>query len=367
MSPRVLFVSKPIVPPYHDGTKCLVRDVATHLTRVSPVVMSAPNVEPLAPGVEMVAAYRGAGSFAPALSDNLRAATWLAARSRAAVWHFVFAPNARSSGAGRMLKRLRRVPVLQTVASPPREFRAIESLLFGDVVVAQRHWTRERILEAAEEEGTAPPRVEVIPPPVPELESRPLAARRKLRQTLDIPAKAPIFVYPGDLEVSGGAEAVARAVEPLCAQIPDAVVVFAYRPKTPKAHDVARDLKARLSPKQVRVESELADVLVLIEEARAVLFPVDDLWGKVDLPIVLLESMSLGVPVLALDQGPLRDLAGVVKLRDADGLAGAAVNVHQDAAFRAGVIEEQRAGIEARHRAPVVARAYEDLYLELAQ
>ena len=84
MTPRVLFVSKPIVPPYHDGTKCLVRDVATHVTRVAPVVMSAPGVEPLervdGAEVEMVAAYRGAGSFAPALTDNLRAATWLAAR-----------------------------------------------------------------------------------------------------------------------------------------------------------------------------------------------------------------------------------------------------------------------------------------------
>ncbi len=181
---RVLFVSKPIVPPYHDGTKCLVRDVATHVTRVAPVVMSAPGVAPLrrADGaeVEMEAAYRGAGSFAPAFADNLRAATWLAARSRAAVWHFVFAPNPRSSGAGRMLKRLRRVPVVQTVASPPREFRAIETLLFGDVVVAQSHWTKKNIENAAEAEGVTAPRVEVIPPPVPELASRSLVARREL-------------------------------------------------------------------------------------------------------------------------------------------------------------------------------------------
>jgi phosphatidylinositol alpha-1,6-mannosyltransferase len=343
------------------------------VTRVSPVVMSAPGVTPLrrvdGAEVEMVAAYRGAGSFAPALADNLRAATWLAARSRAAVWHFVFAPNPRSSGAGRMLKRLRRVPVVQTVASPPREFRAIETLLFGDVVVAQSRWTRANIQSAAEREGVAVPRVEVIPPPVAELERRSLAARRELRAALEVAPDAPLFVYPGDLEVSGGAEMVARAVDPIVRSCPEAVVVFAYRAKTPKAHDIARDLKARLPARHVRVESELSDVLVLIQQATAVLFPVDDLWGKVDLPIVLLESMSLGVPVVALDHGPLSDLAGVVHTKpdDLEGLVAAALRLGNDDAYRQGVIEGQRKTIDERHRAAVVARAYEDLYLELAE
>ena len=41
--PRVLFVSKPIAPPFHDGTKCLVRDVASELRDFSPVVMTTKN------------------------------------------------------------------------------------------------------------------------------------------------------------------------------------------------------------------------------------------------------------------------------------------------------------------------------------
>ncbi len=169
--------------------------------------------------------------------------------------------------------------------------------------------------------------------------------------------------------MSGGAEMVARAVEPIVAACPDAVVVFAYRAKTPKAHDIARDLKARLPSRHVRVESELADVLVLVQQATAVLFPVDDLWGKVDLPIVLLEAMSLGVPVVALDHGPLSDLTGVVSvpLGDLDGLVAAALRLGSDDAHRQEVIEAQRHTIAERHRAAVVARAYEDLYLELAE
>ncbi len=38
--------------------------------------------------------------------------------------------------------------------------------------------------------------------------------------------------------------------------------------------------------------------------------PVDDLHGKVDLPIVLLEALTLGTPALVLDEGPLSGTHG---------------------------------------------------------
>ena len=364
MPPRVLFVSKPIAPPFHDGTKCLVRDVACNLERARPVVMSSQGAPALGESVESVPVYASSGKFAPGLGQNLRAALWLAARSRADVWHFVFAPNPRSSAIGRALSRLRRVPVVQTVASPPRSFDGVGRLLFGDVVVAQSRWTEQRI-RAAGYRG----RIEIVPPPVGDIAERDRDARRALRARLGIAESAPIVVYPGDIELSGGAEAVARAVGPLTEAEPELVVVFAYRAKTPRAEEVARELAGRLDPARVRFESELSDVLVLISESRVVLFPVDDLWGKVDLPIVLLESMVLGVPVVVLDEGPLRDLEGTVRVAPGDdrALVTETLSLLRDRDYRQKVIAAQRETIQQRHRAEVVARAYEDLYLELCK
>jgi glycosyltransferase involved in cell wall biosynthesis len=370
---RVLFVSKPIAPPFHDGTKCLVRDVARHLAECEPIVMStgAGSGIEAAPGhvpIRTLPVYRGAGRFAPGLAQNLRAAGWLAARSRADVWHFVFAPNPASSAAGRWLSRARRVPVVQTVASPPRSFDRIARLLFGQIVVAQSRWTRERILEAAGgNRGIG--RIELIPPPVTELAPPAPAAGQALRRELGISPGAPIFVYPGDIELSGGAEAVARVVAPIARELPDAMFVFAYRAKTERAEPVAGALERRLDPSRVRFASALPEVLVLIATASAVLFPVDDLWGKVDLPIVLLESMALGVPVVALDHGPLRDLEGAVLVARGDdrALCSAALELVRNPEHRARAIEAGLGAIERRHRAEVVARAYERLYLEVGR
>lgn len=331
--------------------------------------MSCSGAPPL-PGVLLEPIYPGGGEFSPALADNLRAAAWLLARSRADLWHFVFAPNPRTSGVGRVLKGLRRLPVVQTVASPPRSFVGSHRLLFGDVIVAQSRWTRARLLEDFERANHGPlraPRIEVIPPPVPQLRTRTADEQASIRRKLDVSNAAPLFVYPGDLETSRGASTVARAAGEIAREIPGAMVIFAYRPKSPKAHDIARELARKLGPAHCRFTSSLPDVLGLVQAAQAVLFPVDDLWGKVDLPIVLLESMALGVPVIALDRGPLAELGGVLRVAEPDPemLARAAIELHRNPELARRVRAEQLAFVKDVVEASRVARAYEELYLEL--
>lgn len=331
--------------------------------------MSARGAPALGGRVRAAAVYASAGRFAPAFSDNARAALHLL-HARADLWHFVFAPNPRTSMLGRALRRFRRVPVVQTVASPPRQFTRIERLLFGNVIVAQSRWTKSRIVEAWDAENVPVARrarLEVIWPSVPELSPRAPELVAAARRDLGIAADAPLFVYPGDLETGGGAERLAELVEPLARELPGAVLVFAYREKTERTAAVAERLKARLAGSAARLTSSLPDVLALIAGATAVLFPVDDLWGKVDLPIVLLESMKLGVPVIALDHGPLAELEGVLKLASKDPAAWlrTTVELGRNHELRARVAGAQRVAVEQRHRAQIVALAYEELYLDL--
>lgn len=368
---RVLFVSKPIVPPYHDGTKCLVRDISLRLRRVQPVVMSTAEMPALPVASDardsipptLVPVYRSSGKFAPGLTSNLRAALWLCLRSREDLWHFVFAPNPRTSKVARALRRVRSVPVLQTIASPPREFERIDSLLFGDVVVAQSEWTKAQVLRHAKR----PWRIEVIPPPVGPIEERTEQARHLARREIDVPAGVPLFVYPGDIELGNGATRVRAAVAEIVRAVPDAIVVFAYRKKTARAEEAAEALARDLPAASVRFNDRITDVLALIAESRAVLFPVDDLWGKVDLPIVLLEAMSLGVPIVAADRGPVAELDGVARVApdDPEAIAQQARELHRSDEFRSTLVEAARRHVRERHAASVVARRYEQLYLDL--
>lgn len=370
MAARLLFVSKPIGPPYQDGTKCLVRDIALHLKSVTPVVMTSRGAPPFEAGADHVVSwpvYASPGKFQPGLGQNLRAVWSLLSGADADIWHFVFAPNPKSSMMGAWLKRARGVPALQTIASPPRHFEHPGKLVFGDIVVAQSTWTRERLERAFRDAKLTAPRIEVIVPPVPALLPKTPDEAAQARARIEVPEDAPMFVYPGDLETSSGARAVAALVKPLTERVPGAIVVFAYRMKTAEAAVVASKLQAELDPANVRFSGDVPDILGLLASANAVLFPVDDLWGKVDLPIVLLESMELGVPVIALDRGPLKDLEGVVKASELDTreFVEACVRLSEDDSYRREVIAAQKAAVTRRHRAPLVSKAYERLYSEL--
>lgn len=368
----VLFISKPIAPPFQDGSKCLVRDIATRLERARPMVLTTRGA-PALPGVDstkvvaQLPIYSNSGRHAPSLAENLRAAAWLLTRSRADLWHFVFAPNPRTSEVGRWLSRARNRRVVQTIASPPKRFERMARLLFGDIVVAQSDWTAAHVRAACEREGTPVPDLRVIPPPVPELLTRSRDAGLSARARLDIPTDAPLFVYPGDLEFSSGGRTSLEIARALSARMPEAVVLFAYRRKTESA-EAAADALRRAAPSNTRFAATLPDVLALIATASAVIFPVDELFGKVDLPIVLLEAMVLGVPVLALGAGPLVELQGAELLSslDAGAWVEALVRLTWGGPQRAERIEAQRVGTLARSAAARVARQYEDLYFELA-
>jgi phosphatidylinositol alpha-1,6-mannosyltransferase len=311
----------------------------------------------------VVPVYPKPGGYAPGLRQNMHAMAHLLVQRQAQLWHFVFAPNPRTSSALAPLCKLRGMRTVQTIASPPRQFEGVGKLLFGKIVVAQSEWTRERVVAAAPERE-----IRVIRPPLGSLITPSLEQLADYRQRLNLRPDQRVLVYPGDLEFSGGAQRVARAVPELVAQIPGAVVVFACRQKTAKAREVDAELRASLNPEHVRFAGELPSLLPLLALADAVLFPVEDLWAKVDIPIAALETMALGVPLVRLDTGPLAELVGplAVPKDDTLQLVEAAKVAVLDPSRRAEIISVQKQNIAEVFDAKVVAAQYEQLYDELA-
>jgi glycosyltransferase involved in cell wall biosynthesis len=370
--PRVLFVSKPVVPPWNDGSKNLVRDIAAHLTRARPTVLTTPGSQPLGDRVTAEPVYRSGGGFAPALSANARVLARLLTGDAHDVWHFVFAPNHASSGAARFARRARRAAgwrgrVVQTVASAPRRFEDAPRMLFGDRVVVLSDWMRARLVGAG-----APSRdIQVIPPCAspPDVPTPDALARVRARYAL---GDGPIVVYPGDYEVSTGAATVARAAASMLQQVPSARVVFACRMKTAGAA-AAREATLAVTSGPGLVDrvahvGEIADLHALLAAASVVAFPVDDLYGKVDIPLVVLEALSLGVPLVLARGGPLETVASArfVEPGDPGALAGQIVDLlsHDEAARDLGARGQRE--FAARFSPRVVAAAYDALYEELA-
>jgi hypothetical protein len=140
------------------------------------------------------------------------------------------------------------------------------------------------------------------------------------------------------------------------------ITVFACRAKTERAPEIRRALASRLDPRAVRFVEQV-DLPALIQLASVIVFPVEDLRGKVDLPISLLEAMQLRVPVVAWNYGPLSDLEGaeLIPPFDVRLLVDRVAHIVRDPAHRQAVIGAQR------HEGGVTVRAapFDAVELEL--
>ncbi len=281
-----LLISKPIAPPWTDSNKNLVRDLARAMTRTEARVM-VPQGAPF-DGAISEPVYLAAGAYAPSRAANVRVLKRLLTGPRADVWHFFFAPNPLTLHAGRVASALRRVPTVHTIASAPDSLEKVASALFADRIVVLSEHTARR-LRAVGVEPT------VIPPAIGDLAVSPEQIERA-RARHGLPAR--YVLYPGDLEHSDGAATFVRAAARHRGD--DFGFVVASRPKTPAAHAARERLAADATARGAKVLwlGELDDIHAVVAGASAVTLVVDTLHAKMDYPLVLLEALLTGGPVV---------------------------------------------------------------------
>lgn len=361
----ILFVSKPVVPPWNDSGKNLVRDLACNLARHRAEVMVRAG-ERAELGTSVLAPIYAAhsGGFAPGLTDQARVFNHLLRSRGHAAWHFFFAPNPRSCLAGRAAKRLRRVPSIHTLSSAPRDPQAIVPQLFADTnVVLSRH-TERTLLEA----GLRPDRLVRIAPAIEPLTPLTPAARTDARTRFELSLDEPVVVYPGDLEFGEGASLMVEAMR--SAPLSDSTLVLACRAKTVKAQAAERALRERVRglglAARIRFVGETPHIHQLLGCADLVALPSTDLYAKMDYPLVLLEAMSLAVPVIVAEGSPAAELseagAALAVAPDAEALSVALASLLHSAEARVTLGQGGRAAVFASYTGAIMAQSYERAY-----
>lgn len=367
--PSVLYVSKPVAPPWNDSSKNLVRDLALGLTRYSPAVMTRRGEDhTLGGAVASDVVYpASAGGFAPGMKDNARVMGRLLLGRAPDLVHFFFAPNPKSSAAGRLATRLRGMPSVHTICSAPREEQDTARVLFADKNVVLSAHTEARLLAA----GVPRERLVRIPPAIDPLVPRTPELVTKARAQFSLPVDAPVLCYPGDLEFGRGAITVLDGFAALGTH--DALLVMACRAKTAGAKEAERALRDHAAQRGVgeRVlwvgeTNAIHDLLAAVD---VVLLPTDTLYAKMDYPLVILEAMSLGKPVVVGAGTPADELcvggAAIATEVTPDAVAAVMARLLDDREARSLHGDKGRARVLAEYTRAPMAAAYEALYDEL--
>jgi glycosyltransferase involved in cell wall biosynthesis len=199
------------------------------------------------------------------------------------------------------------------------------------------------------------PRVETIPNIVDGREAEALAREAP---SIEVPERFLLFV--GKLEENKGARALVPAVAAARTGLP--LVVLG---EGTLAHAVKMDAAEAGVPLLLRGWVEREDVLRILARATALVFP--SLWPE-PLSRVLLEALTLGVPIAAMETGGTAEIlapGGGLLVRDAAGLSDALARIVGESGLR----DDLRAAARERARAyapQTLIPRYEAVYRRLA-
>ena len=299
MSRPWFIVSKPLRAPFRDGSTVLIRDLVMHMPADRPLVYLGDPRRPLRGAPDTILDQPAMG-YSPGLLGKLRVLlAMLHPRRRKLPVQLCFTPNPITSRVVALLRWLqpRRVFVQSLMSAHGCE--AWVSLLRPlDAIVVLSEHTRQRLITA----GVAPERLHRIYPAVAAVGADPpaeVAARRRL-------------LYAGDLDLEVAARLVAVGRSLATPALGDWSLTIACRPKS-DTDALAREhlrhqLAAQLASGQVRLLAEVDDMDALLRSASLQLYAADHVRRKVDLPLVLLEGLARGVPVVVVDADPVREL-----------------------------------------------------------
>ncbi|MDW8246525.1 MAG: glycosyltransferase family 4 protein, partial [Sandaracinaceae bacterium] len=290
---------------------------------------------------------------------------WKLSLNESPLVHFIAAPT-------RPLARLsswlawRGKRIIHTIASMPKPELAYRDCVWAHRVVVLSRASLARALK----EGIPSERLVHIPPAIAQPKTPRPELVEELRNHFGLSGRF-VLTFPGDLGQDRGAELVIEALAKSKARR-STTLVIATRNKGPASFrrwPLLREMAHRKGV-DLRLVGEVQHIHALIAASDLIVFAAQSCHAKVDHPLVLLEAMHLGRPVLITEGSPAHELAeeggALGTAFDANALSQAIDQMHRDEGLRerwakAGVQCAQRRTVEA------MAQAYEEVYRALEE
>jgi glycosyltransferase involved in cell wall biosynthesis len=300
---RTLWVTKALDPPFNDGSKVMPRAILAHFEPDALAICVAGKPQPGAwpEGLEVARVYSRANSFVGRHLQNARVfAFLLVSRFHYKNLHFFFAPNPMTCSVIRFLKAITPgVRFIQTVMSRPQSFEGSGSLLFGHTVIAQSEATRQALMAHSDRDD-----VRLIRPAI-DVDAFELVENKGREDA------AKTLLFAGDIDHGGALPHLAEILPPLLEGQADLRVIFSVRRKGPgsqaRAEAFFEEHLARFTDRVV-MHIDHPDFDDLLQEQDAMIFPAENLYTKIDAPLVILETLARGKPVFLLNRPPLDEI-----------------------------------------------------------
>lgn len=282
------------------------------------------------------------------------------------VYHFIFTPEFVSSLITRLFLKLFKKKSVQTI-STPLPISKLKKCLFADKIVVLSEWTKKRVLDLGHEN------VVKIRPGI-DLDKFSKKNIPTIRKKLGISEKDFVILFPGEYLIERGTRVILNILKRLVENFPYIKIIFACRPHKGDAKEkkFIIDTVNSFNLRNNIVFLDRIDFMPeLINSSDIVILPIISPFFKMEIPMVLLESLALEKPIIISDIPPLNEIflnknVGVkVKVDDSEDLFNSIIKLIKDKSLRKRMGKEGRGLVEKEFDIIKIAEKYKQVYDEL--
>ncbi|MFQ5729893.1 MAG: glycosyltransferase family 4 protein, partial [Waddliaceae bacterium] len=302
----IFFATRPIAPPWDEGSKNMVYEIAKRTENfrvIVPTYKNQPDI-PIHKNATFKHIYTQTHSNKMSLNKKL---AFLSAfiRTQAAIFHFYFSTEILTSAIIRLVKKFKKGIFLQTIPTPLKDAKTQSKYIFGDFIVTQSLHT----LNHLKNEGFD--NVFHIYPGVDTCKFKPTTPSQELQRDFKIDVGQRVILYPGGYYLEGDKE-MTETVLMLSKEYKNLKFIFACRIGFPSDLKVKKEMqvafaRANLLERVIFLDS-FDNMLGLLSLSDIVVFPVRKMFYKSEIPMVLLEALAMEKPIIVSDIPPLNEI-----------------------------------------------------------
>ncbi len=369
---NVLLATRPITPPWDEASKNFAYFLGKSITDHRLTLLGTPTPLPDLPAAATLLPIFGKSHLDAFEKARLFWFLWKA-RNTYDITHYLFTPAKTNSFLIKNFLLPKKGSTVQTIATLRSDLYSkeeLKSLLYADKLVVYTDETKGKLRDLGFTN------VIRIYPGIDTNLYRPQEKNQEFLQSLGLTSDHIIALYPGEYVRLGATDTLTTFCIEYFTKHPDSPLrfVFACRVKNEadamKKSEVQKKLQDAGVSEFVVYTDTVPDMPSLYNLSDIILFPVENLSGKFDVPLVIIEAYACQKPVILSDLSQFREFSGpnicvTIPKGDIRSLEESIENLIADPSKRRELGTAARHFVEEKFDLTNTAREYSLLYSSL--
>ena len=374
MPKNVLLATRPIVPPWDEASKnfayFLGKEVRNHTLTLLTTKQKLPDLpstvieHPLfSSGKLNLAAKIGFFHYLMQSRDNFD------------VTHYLFTPTKLNTSIIKHLAKPAKGKTLQTIATLREDLYSpeeLKNLLFADRLIVYTDLTKNKL------QALGFTNVTRIYPGIDLDRYQPREKNQAVLTAYNLSPDDFLVIYPGEYTRLGATDMLSDTFIRHFTENPTSNIKFLFACRIKNEADRKKREEVRARVRAAGLENKilfeenhaLTDMAALYNTADVVIFPVADLKGKFDVPLIIIEAYACGKPVILSDMPAFQEFTNpeicvTIPKNRGDELLRSVAYLKDNSEVRKLFGERARTFVEKHFDLKNTAKEYEDIYSSL--